>query len=196
MLTTNDIDALFHYSTESKDNDNDKREKNDRRILTICRKVPEVRNTIYDSKKGVMDSIQIVNERYSLILVQEEILRAVKEIRSFDKIISNTHIDISTKAAVIRNFDFKEYRKLLNICNFTGLKTICRLNNMKILADKYIQGELDRRYYVDDMKSQEVFYNDLLLKYESISVDNFYAYVLRYDIKTIKKKKPRGSIRR
>lgn len=193
---TNDIDALFHYSTESKSNDKDKREKNDRRIQTICMKVPEVRNAIYDSKKGVMDSIQIVNERYSSIMVQEEILRAIKEIRSFDKVISNTHIDISTKAAVIRNFDFKEYRKLLNICNFTGLKTICRLNNMKILADKYLHGKLDRRYYVDDMKAQEIFYKDLLSKYEDICVDNFYVYVLRYDIKTIKKKKPRGSLGR
>lgn len=197
MLTVADIEQLFHYSTENKDNDYDKKEKNERRYVGICRRVPEVTHAIYDSKKGILDSIQIVNERYSLILNEGNIASAIRELQAFQKIIASSHIDLSTKATVIKSFDFKEYKKILNTCKYSaGLKSISRLSNMKVLADKYLHGLLTRTCYCDDIKEQVTFFDDLISKYESMSTDNCYVYILRYDLKTIKKRTTRNSTRR
>lgn len=197
MLSVADIEQLFHYSTENKDNDYDKKEKNERRYVGICRRVPEVTHAIYDSKKGILDSIQIVNERYSLIITEESIANAVRELKAFQKIITNSHIDLFTKATVIKSFDFKEYKKILNICKYSaGLKSISRLSNMKVLADKFLHGLLNKTYYCDDIREQIAFFDDLMSKYESMSTDNCYVYILRYDLKTIKKRAKRNSTRR
>lgn len=196
MLNVLEIEEIFHYSTENKDNDKDKKEKNDRRIETICMKVPEVRHAIYESMKGVIASIQIVNEKYSLKLTEENISDSVKELKALDKIISNSRIDLDTKATVIKSFDFKEYKKLLHTCKFTGLKSISRLNNMKVLSDKYLHGSINKTHYFDDLKVQIKFFKELISKYENISIDNCYVYILRYDLKTIKKKNPRSLSRK
>jgi len=182
------IEALFHYSTENKDNDIDKQEKSNRRIETVCNRQIEVRHKIYESKKGVIDSIQIVNEKYSSILNQEDIKSAMYELNSFSKILSNPHIDINTKACVINSFDFKEYKKLLHTCKFTCLKSISRLYNMKKMALSYIHSNFVKRLYHEDIKEQAIFFNELVSIYEDICTDNFYVYVLRFDLKTIKKR--------
>jgi hypothetical protein len=190
MMELNTIEELFHFSTENKDNDADKMEKNNRRIETICRKSTEVRHAIYESRKGVIDSIQIVNERYALILDDEDIKSAIYELNAFSKILSNTHIDMTTKACVINSFDLKAYKKLLSTCKFTGLKSISRLDNMRTMTNKYIHGRFNKKEYSEDIKEQAIFFNDLISKYVDISVENFYVYVLRYDLKTIRKRNP------
>lgn len=189
MLKVCEIEKIFHYSTEVKDNDAEKQEKNNRRFETILRKVDEVRETIYDSKQGVIESIGIVNEKYASLFNDEDVIKAVNEIRAFYKLLSNSHIDLSSKASIIRAFDFKDYRKLLNICKINGLKTASRLNNMKIMSAKFIYGDLSKKYYSEDLKEQVAFFNTLLSNYEDICADNFYVYILRYDLKTIKKKR-------
>lgn len=188
MMNTIEIDALFHFSTESKNTEAEKKEKSDRRIETVCMKVVEVREAIYDSRKGVIDSIQIVNERYANILTDEEVANAVNELVAFAKILSNSHIDICTKASIIRSFDLRDYKKLLNTCKFNGLKSISRLTNMKTLSSKFIHGQFSKKHYSDDLKEQVVFFDDLVSKYENICAENCYAYILRYDLKTIKKR--------
>jgi hypothetical protein len=197
MLKVDDIEALFHYSTEeNKENDNDKKEKSNRRIESVCIKLHEVRETIYESRKGVIASIQIVNERYSHIISADEIHDAINQIKAFHKVISNHHIDMTTKATVIRSFDFKDYKKLLNACKFTtGLKSISRLNNMKILADKYISGVISKKNYSEDIKEQIAFFEDLIKKFEDISPDNCYVYIIRYDLKTMKKDYRKNKLR-
>jgi len=190
MMNITSIEELFHFSTESKDNDIDKKEKNNRRIETICRKSTEVRHAIYESKKGVIDAIQIVNERYAIILNKEDIISALYELNAFSKILLNTHIDMTTKACVINSFDLKAYKKLLSTCKFTGLKTISRLDNMRTMTNKYIHGKFNKKEYSEDLKEQAIFFNDLVSKYNDLSVDNFYVYVLRYDLKTIRKRAP------
>ncbi|MDD2377154.1 MAG: hypothetical protein PHD15_05040 [Clostridia bacterium] len=187
---TDNIEKIFHYSTEHKDDDEAKREKNNRRFETICRKLPEVMHVVYESKNGIIASIGIVNERYTQILSQEDIANAIKELQSFYKIISNHHIDIHTKASIISSFDFKEYRKLVNTCKFSGLKSVSRLTNMKTMSINYLHGKFDKKLYSEDLKLQSFFFNNLISKYKDMSIDNFYVYVLRYDLKTIKSRIP------
>jgi hypothetical protein len=190
MLTIDEINKLFDYSTESKDNDIDKREKNERRFRTIIMRVNEVLQAIYDSKKGVIESIQIVNERYSSILNETDVFNVIKEIKTLYEVISSISLNanINNIAYEIISFDFTQYEKVLNICKISGLKSILRLANMKKLAQKYINGIVNEKYYRKDIEKQEEFFKDLLLKYEDISTENFYVYVLRYDLKTITKK--------
>lgn len=196
MFTIDDIEKIFDYSTESKISDEDKKEKNNRRIETICMKVPEVRHAIYDSRKGVLESLQIVNDRYASLLEDKSIENAINELRTFLKLISNSHIDMHSKAIIIKSFDFKDYKKLLCTCKLTGLKTISRLTNMKTMAIKFIEGRFGRKEFSDDLKEQITFLENLLQHYETISVHNFYAYILRYDLKTIKKRNPNIKNRR
>jgi hypothetical protein len=190
MLTIDEINKLFDYSTESKDNDIDKREKNERRFRTIIMRVNEVLQAIYDSKKGVIESIQIVNERYSSILNETDVFNVIKEIKTLYEVISSISLNanINNIAYEIISFDFTQYEKVLNICKISGLKSILRLANMKKLAQKYINGIVNEKYYRKDIEKQEEFFKDLLLKYKDISTENFYVYVLRYDLKTITKK--------
>lgn len=189
MLKVCEIEKIFHYTTEAKDNDAEKMEKNNRRFETILRKVDEVRETIYDSKKGVTESIYIVNNKYASLFRDEEVSNAVNEIRAFYKILSNSHIDLSSKATIINRFEFKAYKRLLTTCKICGLKTASRLSNMKIMSDKFIHGELSKKNYSDDLKEQVAFFTTLLSHYEDICANNFYVYILRYDLKTIKKKR-------
>jgi hypothetical protein len=189
MLNFNNIEKIFHYSTESKDTEGEKMEKNNRRFETICIKVAEVREAIYESKKGVLQSIGIVNERYASILSDEEVQNGVNEIRALYKVISSSHIDLTSKASIIKSFEFKDYKKLLNTCKLTGLKTISRLTNMKIISTKFLNGELNKKTFSHDLKEQIKFFGVLLTAYEDISKDNCYVYLLRYDLKTIKKRK-------
>ena len=189
-LKTDQIEAIFHYSTEHKNTDTDKREKNNRRFETICRKLPEVMHVVYESNSGIIDSIQVVNTRYSLTLNLEDISNAMNELKSFYKIISNHHIDVNTKASVISTFDFKEYRKLLHTCKFKDLKSISRLLNMRSMSINYLHSKFDKKLYSEDLKLQSFFFSDLITKYEDISANNFYVFVLRYDLKTIKKRNP------
>jgi len=195
-LETDKIDELFHFSTEHKNTDVEKREKNNRRFETVCRKLPEVMLVVYESKKGITASIQIVNAQYAKTINQEDITNAMKELKSFYKIISNHHIDLNTKASAIRAFDFKEYRKLASNCKFTWLKSISRLLNMRTMSINYLHDKFDKKLYSEDLKLQSFFFHDLISKYNDISVDNFYVYVLRYDLKTIKKRSPNTKTRK
>lgn len=188
MLTVSNIEKIFHYSTESKETEAEQMEKNNRRFETICMKVTEVRETIYNSHKGVLESIYLVNANYASVLSNEEVLNAVNEIQALYKVLSNSHINLISKAAIIRTFDFKDYKSLLGTCKLTGLKTVSRLKNMKILSAKFINGELDKKTFSYDLKQQIVFFDTILNQYKDISNENYYAYLLRYDLKTIRKR--------
>ena len=187
-LQIDEIKAIFHFSTEHKETEKDQREKNNRRFETICRRLPEIMHIVHKSNKSIIVAIKIMSQICSFHLNVEDILSAIRELESFYKIISNNRIDIGTKAAVIRNFDFREYRKLANICKLKNLKSISRLVNMRSMAINYLHDKFDKKLYAEDLKLQSLFFHDLISKYKNITNKNFYVLVLRYDLKTLKKK--------
>ncbi len=194
MFEIENVNQLFDVSTEIKDTLDERKEKNQRRLLTICMKVPEVLEVIHTLYKGILEAIQIVNERYAKQLDNKDIIKAKKEIKTFYKIICNSHIDITTKAYIITKFDFVEYKKMLSFCNINGIKSLSRLKNMKEISNNFINGKVNGKIFRNDLLEQKDFFDTLISKYEDISNENFYAYILRYDLKTNKKISPIGRI--
>lgn len=188
MITKQQIEEMFHYSTEIKDTLAEQKEKNNRRFETICIKVKEVRESIYTLNKGIVESMEIVNAHYSSILSNEDILEAINELRALHVVISNPRFDLMSKATVINVLELKKYKKLTHICKLNGLKTLSRLSNMNTLSTKYLNGLITKKAYSADLKEQAAFFGHLLEIYEDISKDNFYIYLLRYDLKTVKKR--------
>lgn len=188
MLDLAQIEELFHFSTEKKESVIEQKEKNNRRIESICRHVEEIVQTIYRDGKGIPNAIEYLGKKYSTV-ENSDIEIAIAEIASFLSVIESPEIDLASKAGLAHVYEFKTYRRLTTACGLSPLKSFSRLANMKKLAENFLIGNLNTIVYKEDLNEQIAFFKELLQHYENINNETFFVYVLRYDLKTKKRRK-------
>jgi hypothetical protein len=181
-MTRQEIEELFDFRKEKKSTDEERLEKRKRRIDSIIIKVDDIRECFYSGTTDFFRIVTEINIKYSQVITNEDIELIKSELLEIINLISNEDYES------ILNFDFKDYSRILKKLNISYVKSLNRLKNMKQLTKLFLSKKISESLFEDDLYDQHSFFLELYNNLESITPTCAWIKIVRYDLKTIKKK--------
>lgn len=181
-MTKQEIEELFDFRREKKSTDEERMEKKDRRITSIIVKVADVREYFYNGITDIYRIMSEINDKYSKIITNEDVYLIKEELSEIINLISNHDYQ------AILKFDFKNYSRVLKLINVSYIKSINRLKNMKQLTRLFLSKKITKSLFTDDLYDQKSFFLELYNHLENMTTDDVWIRIIRYDLKTLKKK--------